>query len=152
MTDREKVAKAIRCRLKRDCSSCPYDEDFNCLGCEIWMWKALELLEEQRPRVLTLEEMRSKPAGDYVWLEVRDDDSVDVQIPDADTIVVVYGVGDGVFGLAIEDASVQSEYIRFCGPSLDPVMQWCDYRKVWRCWSARPTDEQRKAVQWDAAD
>lgn len=26
------------------------------------------------------------------------------------------------------------------------------YNREWRCWTARPTDEQRKAVKWDAAD
>lgn len=26
------------------------------------------------------------------------------------------------------------------------------YNRGWRCWTARPTDEQRKAVKWDAAD
>lgn len=32
---------------------------------------------------------------------------------------------------------------------------WCkldDYGKTWRCWSARPTDEQREAAKWDAAN
>lgn len=24
-----------------------------------------------------------------------------------------------------------------------------DYGKTWRCWTARPTDEQRKVVKWD---
>ena len=24
------------------------------------------------------------------------------------------------------------------------------YGKSWRCWTSRPTDEQRKAVKWDA--
>lgn len=24
------------------------------------------------------------------------------------------------------------------------------YNKWWRCWSSRPTDEQREAVKWDA--
>ena len=24
-----------------------------------------------------------------------------------------------------------------------------DYGKTWRCWTARPTDEQREAVKWD---
>ena len=26
------------------------------------------------------------------------------------------------------------------------------YGVQWRCWTSRPTDEQRKAVKWDAAD
>ena len=29
---------------------------------------------------------------------------------------------------------------------------WCkldDYGKTWRCWTARPTEEQREAVKWD---
>ena len=24
-----------------------------------------------------------------------------------------------------------------------------NYKKSWRCWTSRPTDEQRKAVKWD---
>ena len=26
---------------------------------------------------------------------------------------------------------------------------WFQYGRDWRCWSSRPTDEQRKAVKWD---
>lgn len=28
-------------------------------------------------------------------------------------------------------------------------MRWDDYGVTWRCWSARPTDEQRMEVKWD---
>ena len=29
---------------------------------------------------------------------------------------------------------------------------WYSYNILWRCWSAQPTDEQRKRVQWRGAD
>lgn len=37
---------------------------------------------------------------------------------------------------------------RFADESAD----WFQYGRDWRCWTAKPTDEQRKAVKWDAAD
>lgn len=29
------------------------------------------------------------------------------------------------------------------------IGSWDSYGKLWRCWSAKPTDVQRKAVKWD---
>lgn len=53
MTDREKVIKGLECAIGirgvKDCDNCPYDYDFNCLGCDIVMWDALALLREQEP-------------------------------------------------------------------------------------------------------
>ena len=43
---REKIIKGIRCKLNRDCAQCPYDEDFNCLGCDVLLRDAIVLLEE----------------------------------------------------------------------------------------------------------
>lgn len=31
----------------------------------------------------------------------------------------------------------------------DETASWFQYGRNWRCWSARPTDEQRRAVKWD---
>ena len=51
--DREKVIKGLECvigtRGVKNCDDCPYDNDFNCLGCDIVVRDALELLKEQEP-------------------------------------------------------------------------------------------------------
>ena len=53
MNDREKVIKGLECAIGirgvKDCDNCPYDYDFNCLGCDIVMRDALALLKEQEP-------------------------------------------------------------------------------------------------------
>lgn len=49
MADLEKVINGLECELKKDCSDCPYDADFNCLGCLALHRDALELLKEQEP-------------------------------------------------------------------------------------------------------
>ena len=51
MTDREKVIKGLKCcismmRGKRVCDDCPYDEDFNCMGCAHVLWQAIALLKK----------------------------------------------------------------------------------------------------------
>lgn len=54
MPDREKVIKGLECAIGirgvKNCDNCPYDNDFNCLGCDIVMRDALALLREQGPR------------------------------------------------------------------------------------------------------
>ena len=27
---------------------------------------------------------------------------------------------------------------------------WCDYGKTWRCWAEKPTEEERKAAEWES--
>lgn len=102
------------------------------------MVDALALLKAQEPRVMTLDELK-----EYVSLPP-------------------------VF---VDDLSMQEDYLRDIAPLYtdfpDPeeswIVHWRDafmlrqhvmnaersYGKRWRCWTARPTDEQRKAVKWD---
>jgi len=53
MPDMEKVIKGLECAIGirgvKNCDNCPYDNDFNCLGCDIVMRDALALLKEQEP-------------------------------------------------------------------------------------------------------
>ena len=55
MPDREKVIEGLECVIRKMeggvhvCDECPYDEDFNCLGCSIVLWQSLALLREQEP-------------------------------------------------------------------------------------------------------
>ena len=84
--------------------------------------KALE------PRVLTLEEVRNNcPDCVYVetktgWLECVIQDHVESDKYDG---FFVYGI---------------NEYF---------MESWDIYGKWWRCWSAKPTDAERKAVAWN---
>lgn len=121
MVNREKVLKGLECCLVFDedwlyhCDECPYraTEDERkvidwCCHLEELRKDALELLKEQEPRVLTLEEAKK---AEVCWLEQR-----------------------GYEPYATDDADTWNPEI---------------YGKAYRCWSLKPTDEQRKAVKWD---
>ena len=89
---------------------------------------ALELLEAQTPRVLRVEEVVLLKQNDVVWLE--DYNKKDV-IP---AIVSRMGAMVICIEFALSD--------RFISVGYD------DYGKRWRCWTSRPTDEQREAIPW----
>ena len=134
MTDAEKREKVIRglecCALGSfgTCEGCPYTEETRCS--EHLCGDALALLRKQELRVLTPEEIRSG-AVEVAWVE------------DRDKVEVVPGIW---FRLSNEgeDEAVDI-HIRdgFVGARL------AVYGKLWRCWTAKPSDEQRKAVKWN---
>jgi len=100
----------------------PYfdDEDKDALT------KAIEALTEQEPRVLTLEEVRDE--YEVVWLETKY----------LQPTVCLFDNGESnvdwlYFVFGSDDSYGESVHL---------------YGKNWRCWSAKPTDEQREAVPW----
>lgn len=122
---RQRVIRGLEC-----CSSgnmckgkCPYDE----LGCE---WTdcvrpltedALALLKEQEPRVMTLHDWEANHVAKMpVWVEWRE--SARGECAD-------YEKADG---WAILNVDEFVDAVCFGG----------------RCWTSRPTDEQRKATPW----
>ena len=147
MTDREKVIKGLeRCVEKLDtvvnkthgynCTACPYfrkcDRSGYLNGLSL-MRDALALLEAQEPRVMTLEEVITSKPGTVVWLE-------DFNKPD-----VISGLFKRLFiytkviDFLIEKEEVNNEVTA----DLDV------YGSGWRCWTSRPTDEQREATPWN---
>lgn len=89
-----------------------------------------ELLKDQEPRVLTLEELRSLNGTDhFVWFE--DNGGYDFYDCYAEVITYRNNVELNTFGSEVE---------------FEPDNE--EYGKTWRCWSSRPTDEQREAVPW----
>ena len=144
MTDREDVIQDViqaleKCIKQDTCDQCRYygicgeEED----AIMPLLKDALALLKAQQPRVLTLEEVfeRSKHMDeDAVWIEFEDED------------------GDMVVNPAILSNSkpiFEAEYI------IVAALRWekkyfplGTYGKKWRCWTSRPTDEQRKAAKW----
>ena len=137
MPDLEKVIYGIErclCHVPDACRDCGYDEK-SYDECEKELMRdALSLLKAQEPKVMTLEEVKN---SEVVYLEdyADPDDGVSPIIRPAINVEVKNG---GIFML--DSISCEEGYIF----SVDD-----DYGKFWRCWTSRPTDEQRKAVKWD---
>lgn len=101
---------------------------FNCLNN---VTRAIALLKEQGARVMTLDEVKAFD-WDYCYLE--------------------------------EERLPGKEYRAVCGDYALTCITWpCvasmriqhgdeSYGKKWRCWSAKPTDEQRKAMKGNEQD
>ncbi len=91
---------------------------------------AVKALEEQEPRVLTLDELRSLNGTDhFVWLE----DNGEYELYDCYAEVTTYqnNVELNTFGREVE---------------FEPDNE--EYGKTWRCWSAKPSNEKREVVPW----
>lgn len=116
MPDREKVFRGLSACAEggEACckTDCPYYDDHEYLCFTLIARDVLELLKEQEPRVLTLEEARTY---EVVWPEDK-------------------GEGE-LHPLIVQNNMNDSKYYK--------------YGIHWRAWSAKPTDEQRKAVKWD---
>lgn len=146
MTDREKREKVIRgleyC-LKRGqdkkvlCGDCPYWIDDFESGCHVYemMRDALALLKEQGARVMTREEAREAlHNADFIVIEERD--NVDILL--GIRTLTSFDISNGSyleFDDMDDDAKSGDYYV-------------CNYYNDFRFWTARPTEEQRKAVKW----
>jgi hypothetical protein len=90
---------------------------------------ALALLKAQEPRVMTLEEALG---SEECWLERKDGN---VTVAD----IALNGQDSGGYDVDSNELSTMRCYIFHSGY----------YGKYWRCWTSRPTDEQREAVLWE---
>lgn len=121
MPDREKVMKGLEHHTAFECSECPYSGD-----CHQLPRDALELLKEREARVLSLDEVFS---SDECWFEC---------------INGVCGYADVYYqDNHNHTAIIYRTQIRAGERSTN------NYTKTWRCWTSRPTDEQRKEVKWN---
>lgn len=100
---------------------------------------ALELLKEQEPRVITREELKQFEDSPC-WFESRG----------------TYMGKDGFWIIPYMFTCYQTMYYVF--PLLNAngrgdihysELGLSAYDKAWRCWTARPTTEQREAVKWE---
>ena len=110
------------------CDECPYGNICYREGrCGTMMLDALELLKEKQPRVLKLTEFEESMP---VWFEEKDGDIYCVLIA-------------SYYGFDVRVLNNNKKYRSY-------FIDWlCDYYCIdWRCWSAKPTDEQRKAEPW----
>lgn len=86
---------------------------------------ALTLLKAQEPRVMTKEEIIGWDG--YIWFEFN---------------------GMKAMKTVLIDHGMVREPFRGDYPTKE--LSWGTCQETWRAWTARPTEEQRKAVKWDA--
>ena len=138
MADREKVIKGLEiCIRVRDNELCPYDCPYRkdiCYGTVGLMNDALSLLKAQEARVMTLEEIEDA-LDNVVWLDIPGAEN----LADGFSLIMAYSRKNG---FVLLDSPFGDN------PSQDRF-EYTDYNKTWRCWTSRPTDEQREAVKWD---
>lgn len=130
MTDeekREKVILGLRCHKAgycEECMKCPYRDD----GCETTLCNdAIALLKAQEPRVMTFQEIKDS-MGIPVWVEYADNENWNgygVPTSDHKAYIMIYGAN-----------AYCAQYARSANVK-------------WRCWTSRPSDEQRKAAKWE---
>jgi hypothetical protein len=87
----------------------------------------LVLLKEQEPRVMTLGEIFTAQKTD-TWYEIRNEETIHPLM------------------LVETENSIKHQCAYFWPEFVAPIK---GYGKTWRCWTARPTDERRKAVKWE---
>ena len=92
-----------------------------------YICKLEEALQAHEPRVLTLDEVRNN-CPDCVYVETK----------------------TGWLECAIQDHGESDKYDGFFVYGIDEYFMesWDIYGKWWRCWSAKPSDAERKAVAW----
>lgn len=92
-----------------------------------------ERLKEQQPKLMTLEEVEQSNGKD-VFVEVHFTPNGNLNFPKYDAI----------YASTIDKEQLTFDYVWFCLH----IKYKKDYGVSWRCWTARPTEEQRKAEPW----
>ena len=136
MTDREKVLQALEhCDLCSDmpnCPGCAYLRKPDCM--EHLKRDIIALLKEQEPRVMKVTEVSACEVGTVLWVEERQ------------------GVTWNLFPLEIETSSTHpdtgTDYLFFITYHDLRKFECSEYNQTWRCWTSRPTDEEREATPW----
>lgn len=136
MSDREKIIKGLECchvqqnEVPPLCEDCPYMNpmDGTCDALDELLGDALTLLKAQEPRVMTPEEVMSTGPEDVCGI---------VEIIEEEHMYGCYmrRYDEGHVELLCDVPNLPERLRKGCA----------------RIWTARPTDDQRKAVKWDDA-
>ena len=129
MPDLKKVIKGMECcsrtMAEPNCEECPYYKDKTDCSGEM-MRDALVLLKAQEPRVMTLGKMRE---GEVYWFDCPGNFIL------RPVICNMYDRGD-------------SSYLNFVWQYGNFSWKISEYGRTWRCWTSRPTEEQREVTPW----
>lgn len=94
----------------------------------------VNLQKEQHPRVLSYKEVME---SDFVFIELYTDEKDCVEPEFIRAIPMFISYSQPSFVTQYEECSYGF---------------YDEYMYTWRCWTARPTDEQRKAVPWKTGE
>ena len=154
MTKLEYVIKGLKCweeakHLCDDC--CPYkttDEEQIVMDKCNWpdLFKdARKLLQLQQPKILTLEEITNISIANnnayhnkdatFIWIE-----------EERGTLCICCPEYEPDLGYDSRDDSARVAYM---GTDSFKWFYLRDYNKTWRCWTEKPTDEQRENIPWE---
>lgn len=133
MADREKVIEDVKQAIEilGNVDEPTFWLDFVRIAVE----RALELLKEQEPRVLTWDELMALPHGEETNAPVVSEVKYPINTWDEGTLCKWRGAE--FIQEFVQDHSLYNRE---------------SYGKVWRCWTALPSKKQRKEVKWGAAD
>ena len=138
MPDVEKVINGIEACLPShdpECDLCPYDSiDRRCRA--KLRDDVIALLKAQEPRVMALEELAAAQKRP-VWRETK---RVHKDLYNGWMLAYDIQRGQGITGTR-QGMTEPNGRVGWC--KLD------DYGMTWRCWTSRPTDEQREATPWE---
>ena len=135
MTEREKVIKGLE-SLEIRLVECGDKLDAYVVQ------RAIILLEAQEPRVLSLEEVAGRVALESdctIYMEFGPMATHSGEIIGLNPKYVFF---DDEHGLSWDVVEGPDQGKR------DGVSLY-EYNDIWRCWTSRPTDEQREAVKWE---
>lgn len=147
MLDHEKVIQGLTVCSDDiyKCIDCPYYSEYTGnTDCSNHLCKdALDLLKEQKSRVLSLGEAIEGKNGleidPYVFVEIKGREDIFIgSVNDASH----YNYPDLSFG--VRECFQISRNI-----PASKIYLNTDYMKTVRCWTHKPSKEQRKAVKWD---
>jgi len=143
MPDREKVITGIQYCLEGNCNvNCPYLTGKS--PCPNAMLRdALALLMEQEARILSLGEAIEGKNGleidPWVFVELKGREDIFIgSVNDASH----YNYPDSSFGVR-KFFQINRNF------PASKIYPYTDYMKTVRCWTHKPSEEQRKAVKWD---
>lgn len=101
---------------------------------DVWRESTCPLIDKNA-RVMDVSEVTSCEEGTVLWVEERQ------------------GVTWNLFPLEIDVSSIHPDtgeaYLFFVTYHDCHKFECDEYNKTWRCWTSRPTEEQRKEVKWD---
>jgi hypothetical protein len=135
MAELEKVLNALEnCTAHPKCMDCGWKEcehEHETVEIPLTLAKdAISLLKAQEPRVMKFDELEDTIADRAVWYEAF--------LTEVPTIAIV-----------CEKSIADDAYTIFDFISGRHRVTRKTYGAAWRCWTSRPTDEQREAAKWE---
>ena len=169
MNQFDKVEKGLECcePYLWHCyqNQCPYYKDKGCL--ELQRADALALIRQQQERIAELEAAQTARVMTLKEIEnmTPDPDTDDnfcwIEYRDGTTRLIHINLVDSLYGhkTLVYQCSGSSGRASYLHDQVYYIRTWYvyhidfdTYNLTWRCWTQRPTDEQRKAVKWNATD